>query len=594
MLKFERRIALLICAVALCLAGLVWGRMMTVSADTTAIICGTVSAFSPATDTASGSIRIAGTTRTIASGTALGGVMVGANVCLNASLNSVGEITSPTTVTVNSNPVPTVCGVLTAYSAATQTTAGNLVIGGIAYAIAPGITLGGESLIMTGANLCLSPVFTGSGQIGTGSVISSSTPNNCLQLPVPGITKGFTTGQDVFALPQPFFMTATSAVDANTRTFNISPATFGNTVVGLGGLPTLDPQGLSFSTPNGSLTLLSCLDSIWDVAFVIAGTGATTGDTVSIFLTSAGGIRTVVADFAIEPGGARLKTIHPGVRLFLDNRQANGTAVSVGTLLPFSNDAATAGRRTGLLLLNVLMDPGAPFNDCFQLGVNLTRGAGVGTTSLLIADVQLMRSELPGDRSRVGTGLRFGSTGGFPTGLICQAVCPSCPTDNVVQPPQVIKCSTICFYSPGFFLLNPGRMPTGGAVLVPGFNVNTPLSVGNNFSIINGVLQGNGLYGGTMTPAQRFAQQYVTAQMNLINGSGGGGIEADVLWAGLSCYGLDFTPITLSNGTTLSPESMLKDLFMQARFAATNQARTDADLNALSNLFARLNGQPEI
>lgn len=517
MLKTNKRVTLLLCGIALCLAGLIWERTRITSANTSARLCGAVTAFTPATAGA----------------------------------------------------------------------AGRVVIGGISYAIAPGVTLGGEDLIQIGANLCLSPTFTGSGQLGNGSFVSASA-GDCTQVEVPAVTKGFTSGQDVFALPQPFFMTVTSDADATTNIFNVSPATFGNTVVGLGGLPTLDPQGISFSTPNGKLNLLSCLDSLWDVAFVIAGTGATAGDMISITLTSAGGATTTVVGFTIEAGGARLTTIHPGVRLFLDNRQTSGTALSVGTLIPFANDAGAAGRRTGLLFLNVLMDPGAPFNDCFQLGVNLMRGPGVGTISLLITDVQLMRNELPGDRARTGTGLRFGSTDGFPTGLVCPVVCPSCP-DNV-QPPSPIKCSTICFRSPRYFLLNPDRMPARGAVVIPGVNLNVPVGIGGNPNLINGALLGNNPFGGTLTPAQRFAQQYVTAQINLINGSAGGALASDVLWTGLSCYGLNFTPVTLSNGTTLSPNSMLKDLFMQAHFTTGNPTRTNADLNALSNIFALLNG----
>jgi len=445
----------------------------------------------------------------------------------------------------------------------------------------PDILAAGSTTTFRGA-VPDSSLPVGAGMAGSPA---SNAQTNCPQLAVPAITKGFDAGQDTFALPEPFFLTLTSGANAAVNFFNITPASFGGTVVGVGGLPTLNPQGVSFSAPNGELSLLSCQDSVWDVAFVIASTGTTVGDKINLFLTSPGGAAIIVAGFTVEAGGVRLTTTHPGARLFLNNRQANGTTLGVGAFLPFANSGGTAGDRTDMLLLNIIMDPGAPFNGCFQLGANINRGPGIGTISLLITDVQLMRNELPGDRANVATGLLFGTSGGFPTGLLCPTLCPVCPA---ATQPQAVKCNTICFRSPGFFLLRPNRLPRG-AVVVPGVNFNIALNIQSNIGIINGVLQGN-TFGGTLTPAQRFGQQYVTAQINLINGSAGRGLETNVLWTNLSCYGLTFAPVTLSNGVALSPDSMLKDLFMQATFMTTNSARTNADLNALSGIFALLNG----
>jgi hypothetical protein len=561
---------------------------VTVNVPSTVTLCGIVSAFTAATATVPGSITIGGTTLTIAPGTTLIGVVIGSNYCLNASLNPTGQVITPVTVTVNPGITPMICGTVTAYTAATATASGSITIGGVTYIIAPGSVLGGASLILIGANVCLLPVFNGPGQLGPGSTVDSPTqggPAACPQLAVPAITQGFNVNQDVFALPQPLFLTMTSAPDATVNFFNVTPATFGGTVIGVGGLPTLNPLGVSFSTPNGNLDLLSCLDSFVNVAFVIASTGNTVGDKVNLFLTSAGGAAVSVATFTIEGGGARLTLINPGTSLFLNNRQANGTALSVGAFITFGSAAGTAGLRTDLLLLKVTRDPGAPFNGCFQLGANIKRGVGAGTTSLVFTDVQLVRSELTGDRARVGTGLYFGTIGGYPTGLVCGTSCPSCPViSNPVQ-----NCNTICFRSPGFFLLRTNRLPNG-SVVVPGSNFNNPLNIQRNLDLIKDVLQGNGLFGGAMTPSQRFGQQYVTAQINLINGSAGGSVAGSVFSTNLSCYRLTFAPVTLSNGVILSPNSTLNDLFTQATFMTRNSARTNADLNALSDIFALLNG----
>lgn len=423
---------------------------------------------------------------------------------------------------------------------------------------------------------------------------AQATPTPCPQISVPATTKGFTSGQDVFALPQPVVMSISSAANATVNVFNVSPATFGGTVAGIGGLTGLSPQGVSFSTPNSSVNLLSCVDSIWDIAFEIAGTGNTIGDRVTLLLTIPGGTAVSVATFTIEAGGARLTSINSGARLFLNNRQASGTALGAGTLIPFGTAAGTAGSRTDLLLLAISMDPGAPFtsapfNGCFQLGANITRGTGVGTTSLLITDLQVTRTELPGDRARIGTGLLFGFTGGFPTGLACPNTCTPCTVaGGGGQGPQA-KCDTICFNSPIFLVLGAARWLNGN-VVVPGVNFNIPLNAQANRELIIDALQGRNLFTSVLNPTQRFTQQYVAAQINLFNGTAGGALTSNVLWSNISCYGVNFVPVTLSNGVVLSPNSMLKDLFMQATLITSNPVRTNADLNALSDIFALLNG----
>ncbi|MGE0885993.1 MAG: SdrD B-like domain-containing protein [Blastocatellales bacterium] len=147
------------------------------------------------------------------------------------------------------------------------------------------------------------------------------------------------------------------------------------------------------------------------------------------------------------------------------------------------------------------------------------------------------------------------------------------------------KCDTICFRSPQYYLLNLHRLP-GGTVLIGGVNGNLPVST-NNTSAIALALRNRVV--GAPTPLQRLNEEFVAAQLS-INGAGGAGspVMYNVFWSMLSCYQIDFTPVMLSNGVTLSPASMLNDLFEQAQMAI-RENRT-ADMNALASIFDLLNG----
>jgi len=141
------------------------------------------------------------------------------------------------------------------------------------------------------------------------------------------------------------------------------------------------------------------------------------------------------------------------------------------------------------------------------------------------------------------------------------------------------KCHPICFLSPQFFLLHLNQLPSG-AVVIGGVNVNNPISTGN-VTAIHLALQGGA------TPLRRLNQQFVAAQLS-VESAGGLPAAQSALWSPLSCFGLDFVPVVLSNGFILAPDSMLKDLFAQARFAIGDN-RTP-DMLALARLFDLLNG----
>lgn len=151
--------------------------------------------------------------------------------------------------------------------------------------------------------------------------------------------------------------------------------------------------------------------------------------------------------------------------------------------------------------------------------------------------------------------------------------------------PPPVKCNTICFRTPQDWLLSFNPLPRS-PVLIGGINFNTPT---RDIQAIRSALQGNVFGFGNLTPLQQLNQQFVAAQLSL-NFAGGGPVTANVLWANLSCYGgrlALFAPATLSNGFTFTPNSMLKDLFMQAEFAIRENRTTD--MLALARFFALLN-----
>lgn len=124
-------------------------------------------------------------------------------------------------------------------------------------------------------------------------------------------------------------------------------------------------------------------------------------------------------------------------------------------------------------------------------------------------------------------------------------------------------------------------------MLIGGINNNQPISTDNKTAIAL-ALRGNA---GNLplTFSQRLNQEFVAAQLS-VNSAGGAGspVMYNAFWSMLSCYKIDFAPVTLSNGATLAPSSMLNDLFEQAQFAI-RENRT-ADMNAIATIFDRLNG----
>jgi hypothetical protein len=79
-------------------------------------------------------------------------------------------------------------------------------------------------------------------------------------------------------------------------------------------------------------------------------------------------------------------------------------------------------------------------------------------------------------------------------------------------------------------------------------------------------------------------------QLSFANVGGTGSPRVfDTFWSPLKCSGIRFQPVTLSNGVTITEESVLDVLFTQA-VLAIKQNRT-ADFVPLANIIALLNGR---
>lgn len=146
-----------------------------------------------------------------------------------------------------------------------------------------------------------------------------------------------------------------------------------------------------------------------------------------------------------------------------------------------------------------------------------------------------------------------------------------------------IKCDTVCFRSARDWGFRLNRLPNG-TLIIMGFNFNNPVSIQRNVQAIQNALQ-NGL-----TPMQDLNREFVALQLSLANAGGTSSpVVFNAYWSPLRCSGLNFAPITLTNGYVFTPDTLLNDLMLQVQ-AAIRENRS-ADFQALANLLAQLNGR---
>lgn len=165
------------------------------SAASTVTLCGLVSVYSTP-GTAVGSITIGGVIYPIAIGaTAFTGVAVsqGANVCITATLNGLGQITGGTAI---ANPATTAttpvvfCGTLQAYTPATSSTTSATIVfsapSATSYTVAPGVTVGSTALAVNGSLVCIVGQSNGTQLTSVSFVLPVSTT-----LPVCGVVTAY-------------------------------------------------------------------------------------------------------------------------------------------------------------------------------------------------------------------------------------------------------------------------------------------------------------------------------------------------------------------------------------------------------------------
>ncbi|MEK7832209.1 MAG: SdrD B-like domain-containing protein [Acidobacteriota bacterium] len=146
-----------------------------------------------------------------------------------------------------------------------------------------------------------------------------------------------------------------------------------------------------------------------------------------------------------------------------------------------------------------------------------------------------------------------------------------------------VKCDTICWRSTQHWLSNYRYLP-GGTVLISGINANNPVGIQQSLPAVRLALQGGS------SAMQRINKEYVTAQISLAAAGGSGSpVVFNVFWSALSCSGVSFAPVTLSNGVTLSPSSLLDTLNTQSVLAIKQNRH--ADMFLLADVWAQVNGR---
>ncbi|MBI1761340.1 MAG: hypothetical protein HYR56_07890 [Acidobacteria bacterium] len=401
-----------------------------------------------------------------------------------------------------------------------------------------------------------------------------------LQLDLSAVVHGFAKAPglpdgDLFLLPKPLSLSLNRPADGTTA-FAVNAASFGAEAQTMGALANVPARGFSATQPGATVRALTCAESIWDGNLILSASDGTAGDVVRVYVQNGDGTGVQeLLRFTREADGFRLSSIHPQLKLFVDNRFAMGPDTKQGTLIPFVDEAGPRGKRTGLLTFSFPMDFDSPLHGCFQLGIEITRALGAGTTSVVVTDIVVNRNRVAGDENNPGTGLLGQLTGGYPSGLPCAV---ECPADE--------GCKTICFRSAEYYYLvycaHPSDIPYG-TVLIGGVNFNRPVAARSMPpATALRVLK-------PQVPIQYLNREFVAAQLNLLNAGGEASHNVqEALKSPLSCYGVEFEPFQLSNGFIVNTATRLGDVFAQTRqLIPLNRPE---DMQALARLFDLLNG----
>ncbi|HEX2625284.1 MAG TPA: hypothetical protein VHL56_00085 [Candidatus Limnocylindrales bacterium] len=146
---------------------------VTANAHVSLKVCGEVTAYAAATATATGLLKIASHTWTLAIDSHLpASVTVGADICIDLTLDGYGRV-SDGTVSADVEAHVRICGTVTAYAAATSTADGILKIAGRSFVTAVGSDL--PASVTSGANLCMDLALNGFAQVKDGTAVANVT-----------------------------------------------------------------------------------------------------------------------------------------------------------------------------------------------------------------------------------------------------------------------------------------------------------------------------------------------------------------------------------------------------------------------------------
>ena len=661
-------------------------------------VCGLVTEFQAATAAANGAITIGGVRFVIAAGTSLNGFAVGANVCATFCFNAQGQIASVDGVAANAGPVQ-ICGIVSAFDPYVS-----IQIGGAKLPLVIGTYIQGQTLIAVGVNMCLTPVYDGTGKLTFGTTIAEAP--NTLPIRFPALVEGHKYSDespDLFQMAVPLVLNVETPVPAGVM---VTPAVGPFFIPFYSGYKAQGIYSYTASTPNSVTRASNCTDIFTELYFHIAVKGDTVDDMVTLSLQKPDGSgKIVLAMFQVAPGGAGVKLTQLDADVVL-KASAMGV-LKVGDFIPFQGANDGTGRTPVFSLM--INRNSTRLAECLRYIVELKRDAWQGMISIIHLAAMVKRFEIFGDHDgSTGESILTGDQGWYPTGRFCPLACNAClppppeqpqpgslsgfvycdtnnngikeageavlsgititltgtdingpvnkntttdgngfyifkdlmpgvykitetqpagvndgldtvgtlggdttndmfaniplpslgqgtnynfgelcagstPTPTPTPTPTNSKCDTVCWRATQWFLNNSRNWP-GGTVLAAGFNANNPMSIQGNLAALRNVLQGG------PSAQQRLNREFVTAQMSLaLAGGSGSPVVFNVFWSPLHCSQVSFSAITMSNGMTFTPDTLL-DTLMNETVLCIRQNRQQ-DYDELANMWSLLNGQ---
>jgi hypothetical protein len=241
----------------------------TANVETHVKVCGTVAAYTAATATDTGLLKIGGRTFDTGIDSDLpANVHAGADLCLDLTLNALGQVDRGSAV-ANVTATLDVCGQVTAYAAATSTSDGSLTIGGVARKIAAGTDL--DSQVHASAFLKLRLVTDVFGRVASASVLKAgvsledvcgaSVPSTPAPTQAPGASQGPAASASPGASDAPSASGAPGASAAPDATQSPSQAVAGLETCG---------SGVGGGTPGLNDTILPDTDAIGRATGIVA------------------------------------------------------------------------------------------------------------------------------------------------------------------------------------------------------------------------------------------------------------------------------------------------------------------------------------